>query len=206
MSKCIIIGNGELGNDVIIKNNDDLLIACDGGYDLIKNKRKDVDYIVGDMDSIKEVPKNIKTVQLNKVKDTTDVFEAVKLGIEKQYKVFYLYCCLGKRLEHSLANIQILLFIKKCDLKGFLIKNKQFFEVLSNETKELDKDCKGYFSLFSLSNKSTISITNAKYNLNRKVISNSFPLGIDNEFIGESVEIKVHKGDVLLIYENIDNN
>ncbi len=200
MNKCIIVGNGELDNESIIKNEGDLLIACDGGYDQIKNNGLNIDYIVGDMDSIKKIPKDIKTIVLNKEKDTTDVFEAVKLGIEKEYKVFYLYGCLGKRIEHSLANIQILLFIKKLGLAGFLIKNRQFLEILSKETKEFANDFAGYFSLFSLSNKSTVSIKNAKYDLNHKVISNSFPLGIDNEFVGKTAIITVYKGDVLLTY------
>ena len=81
MSKCIIVSNGELvSDDIIIKNHGDLLIACDGGYDQIKDRNLNVDIIVGDLDSIESVPEGVRIIKLSKIKDTTDTYEAIEYG------------------------------------------------------------------------------------------------------------------------------
>ena len=81
-----------------------------------------------------------------------------------------------------------------------MIQNNTIIRVLKNEKFVLDSSYKGYFSLFSFSNSSVVTIKNAKYEIDKKVIKNSFPLGIDNEFIGQETEIKISKGTCVLIY------
>lgn len=200
MNKCILLGAGEYKDDKIEKSESDFLICCDGGYDhrgVLK-----VDLLIGDFDSINgPLPNDIEIKKLNKIKDTTDIFEGIKEGIKRGYKKFYLYGCLGNRIEHSLANIQNLIYLKNKGLEGFLIQNHTIIRVLKNEKLVLDSSHKGYFSLFSFSNSSVVTIKNAKYEIDKKVIKNSFPLGIDNEFIGQEIEIEISKGTCVLIYD-----
>ena len=55
-------------------------------------------------------------------------------------------------------------------------------------------------SLFSMGDKAVVSIENMKYNLEEQEITNSFPIGISNEFIyGSKGKITVHKGSVVII-------
>lgn len=199
MNKCILLGAGEYKNDKIEKNEGDFLICCDGGYDHRGDLK--VDLLIGDFDSINDpLPIDIEIKKLNKIKDTTDIFEGIKEGIKRGYKRFYLYGCLGNRIEHSLANIQNLIYLKNKGFEGFLIQNNTTIRVLKNEKLALDSSHKGYFSLFSFSNSSVVTIRNAKYEIDKKVIKNSFPLGIDNEFIGQETEIEISKGTCVLIY------
>ena len=49
-----------------------------------------------------------------------------------------------------------------------------------------------------------VSIKGAKYPLSDYTMTNSFPIGISNEFIGENVDITVKSGSILLIVTQKD--
>ena len=62
-----------------------------------------------------------------------------------------------------------------------------------------------FFSLFSMGDKAEgVSIKGAKYTLMDYTMDNIFPIGVSNEFIGETVEIEVRKGSLLLIVSDKD--
>lgn len=197
--KCIIIGAGNFQNEIINKEKDDLLICADAGYSYVKDMNIDVDLLVGDFDSLNSVPSSINIYKLPKEKDETDLYIAIEEGINKGYQEFYIYGALGGRIEHSFANIQILSKLAKQNIKAKLIDQNTVVEVLTEGVHIYSKDMIGYFSLFSLSEKSVITIENLKYELNKKELTYLFPLGIDNEFIGKESTINIHKGLVLSI-------
>ena len=197
--KCIIIGAGNFQNEIINKEKDDLLICADAGYSYVKDMNIDVDLLVGDFDSLNSVPSDINIYKLPKEKDETDLYIAIEEGIKKGYQEFYIYGALGGRIEHSFANIQILSKLAKQNIKAKLIDQNTVVEVLTEGVHIYSKEMIGYFSLFSLSEKSVITIENLKYELNKQELTYLFPLGIDNEFIGKESTINIHKGLVLSI-------
>jgi thiamine pyrophosphokinase len=196
--KCIIIGAGSFNNPKIIKEKDDLLICADGGYLYARKLDLKVDLLVGDFDSLKDIPLDVQTVKLNKIKDETDLYIAIEEGIKRGYQTFDIYGALGGRIEHTIANIQILANLKSKGLTAKLIDDKTIVEMLSTGTYIYNERC-GYISLFSYTKESTITIKNLLYEVNNKTISNEFPLGIDNEFIGKESTVTVHNGLVLSI-------
>lgn len=193
--KCILIGNGEYHNDLIMKNKDDLLIVVDGGYNHLKNKNITIDLIVGDLDSINDLPNNIETIKYPEIKDYTDMDLAIREGIKRGYSEFIIYGALGKRLEHSITNIYLLQKYKDYNIK-LIDQNLECF-VLENKTYNFKN--KGLISIFSLTDKSIVSIKGLKYNLENKELTNSFPLGIDNQALGLDASIKVTEGVVLVM-------
>lgn len=200
---CYIIGAGQFRNNFIKLNEDDILICSDGGYKTALKHHLKVDLLVGDFDSLKEIPQGINIVKLDKKKDETDLFVSIEEGIKLGYQTFKIYGATGKRIEHTIGNISILLNLKNKNLKGYLIDDYLVYEVLSNETKVFNQNNRGYFSVFSLTNESEISLINLVYELNNYKIKADFPLGIDNEFIkNKEASIKVSKGTVLIIYRD----
>ena len=202
--KCIIIAASDFEQEILHKEKNDLLIVADAGYlnfKKIKNlDDSDIDLLIGDFDSLNTIPNNIPIRKLNPIKDDTDVMDAIKYALNLGYKEFELYGCIGGRIEHSLANISALAFIKDNNANAKIVNGKQVIEIIENEIKEFNNQYKGYLSLFSFSDDSLISLYNFKYNLEDFVIKNSFPIGIDNEFIGKNSLINVKKGRVLIIY------
>lgn len=203
-SKCIILAASDFNQKELKKRKNDFLIVADAGYINFKKIRNltnnDIDLLIGDFDSIDEIPDGVEVKRLNPIKDDTDVLDAIKYALSLGYRNFELYGCIGGRIEHSLANISALSFINKNKAKAKIINGNQIIEVLSNEIKEFNKEFKGYISLFSLSEESLININGLKYELNNHLLTNDFPLGIDNEFVGKDSRIEVVKGKILIIY------
>ena len=142
---------------------------------------------------------------LNPIKDETDTYLAIKEGMKRGYKEFILYGCLGKRLEHTLANIQIMVGLLKEDVSIELMDDNTYIKILKkNDELSIKENINGYTSLFSYTNKSVLTIDGLKYNVKRKTITNKFPLGIDNETTNTSATIKIHKGIVILIISKIN--
>ena len=200
MNNCIIVSNGSFKERKICRDESDFVIAADKGYLNALKVNLKVDLLIGDFDSLKELPKGIETIKLNPIKDDTDTFDAIKIGIQKGYKNFIFYGALGKRIEHSYANISLLLYLKNLGFNGVIKDNKKTITVIKNETIELKKRS-GYISIFPLGEKAEgVSLTNLEYELKDYTLRNDIPLGIDNEFINKTASIKVTIGALLLIY------
>lgn len=207
---CILIGAGDLAISEIPVGENDLCIAVDGGYEYCKLLEITPDYILGDFDSISE--KEAETVaeiakqQEEKViilpveKDDTDMLAAIKLGLSEGYQSFRIYGGMGGRIEHTIANIQCLLYLKEHNAVGYLMDGTGMILVAKEEEISFQDSLEGYMSLFSMGDAATVTIENMKYSLKEQEITNSFPIGISNEFIlGEKGKVTVHKGAVVMI-------
>lgn len=208
--KCILIGAGDLTVSQIPITEDDLCIAVDGGFEYCKLLEIVPDYILGDFDSVSEKEaetiadiaktKEDRVILLPVVKDDTDMLAAIKLGLKEGYRDFRIYGGLGGRLEHSFANIQCLLYLKEQGAVGYLMDGTGMVLLGKEETISFKEGLEGYLSVFSMGERCTLSLEGLKYTLEEKEITNSYPLGISNEFIeGEKAVITVHKGTALII-------
>lgn len=207
---CILIGAGDLTISEILVKENDLCIAVDGGYEYCKLLGIEPDYILGDFDSISEAEaENVariseaeaeKVILLPVEKDDTDMLAAIKLGLQEGYQNFRIYAGIGGRLEHTIANIQCLLFLKEHNAVGYLMDGTGMIFVAKEEMISFQDTLEGYLSLFSMGEEAVVSIENMKYLLKEQKITNSFPIGISNEFIPkEKGKITVHKGAVVII-------
>ena len=131
-------------------------------------------------------------------KDDTDTLAALKEGMRRGYRDFRIYAGTGGRLDHTLANIQCLVYLKNRDAVGYLVDGSGMMLVIQNETIRFQEGLEGYLSLFSLVEESRgITLEGLKYPLNNAVIRNEFPIGISNEFTGEAAAVTVEDGTVL---------
>lgn len=207
---CILIGAGDLTISQIPIQENDLCIAVDGGYEYCKLLEIVPDYILGDFDSISEkeaqnvaaIAKEMKdrVIILPMEKDDTDMLAAIKLGLSEGYQSFRIYAGMGGRVEHTLANIQCLLYLKEHNAVGYLMDGTGMILVAKEEAISFQDTLEGYLSLFSMGEEAVVSIENMKYLLQEQKITNSFPIGISNEFLsGKKGKITVHKGAVVMI-------
>lgn len=196
--RCIIIGAGEfLENKIDIQKND-LIIAADGGYKHCLSVNVRPHLVVSDFDSYHEDIENVEVIRCVPEKDDTDMLLSIREGIKRGYNQFMIYGALGGRIEHSIANIQCLKYLCEQKIHALLISKDCVVQVV-DELIEYDEGMNGYISVFSLSDYSIVTIENLKYTLNHEKLSSSYPLGIDNEFIGKKSKIIVHEGCVLII-------
>lgn len=188
----------------------DFVIAVDGGLMYCESLGVEPDLIVGDFDSItdsfvgalEEIEKRSpeKVVRLNTMKDDTDTMAALKIGIEKGFETFYMYGCGGGRLEHTIANIQSLIYLKDRDLKGYIMEGEGMTFVMRDESVSFREAMEGYVSLFALDPViKGVTEKGLKYTLEKAELTYGFPLGVSNEFIGVQSEIVVDSGTALVV-------
>lgn len=202
MSICRIIGAGECKKLDFKKEKGDLIIAADGGCAYLDKFGVTPDLIIGDFDSLGRIPDGEEVIILNPVKDITDMNAAVDEGIKRGYTEFHLYGACGGRIDHTIANIQLVARLAQNKLKAF-IHDDMTITAVWNGALKFESKCKGYISVFSHSDKSEgVKIKGLKYTLDDAELSDVFPLGVSNEFIGEPSEISVEKGTLIVIYSS----
>ena len=138
--KCIIIGAGDLTIGEIPVKEEDFVIAVDGGLGYCGILNVEPDIIIGDFDSVsdgereaiealeQQIPERI--IRLKPEKDDTDMLAALKLALDKGYTEFRIYAGTGGRFDHTLANIQCLLYLKNHGATGYLVDGSGMILVL----------------------------------------------------------------------------
>jgi thiamine pyrophosphokinase len=207
--KCIIISAGDLTVSEINVNENDLVIAADGGIGYCGVLNVEPDIIIGDFDSLSDGERQVVETLKNQIperiislpveKDDTDTLAAIKYGIENGYKDFRIYAATGGfRLDHTLANIQSILYIKNHGATGYLCDGNGLMLVIKNETVDFKENMQGRLSLFSLGEKAEgVTVKGMKYCLDNYTMTNDFPIGISNEFTGKAASVTVENGEVL---------
>lgn len=197
------------------------IAATDGIVPLILDKGIIPDIAIGDWDSLlkiedhNNIPQKIvgdalkehkiyeqvkEVITLPVEKDETDSLAAIKLGLARGYKIFHLYGMLGgTRVDHSIANIQSLLYLHNQGAKGYIFNGNQMITILENETKTFANRQGGDVSLFAIDREVEVSISGMKYNLEHAILTNDNPLGVSNSFVGGKASIEVIKGVALLV-------
>ena len=201
MKTCVIFGAAEFDALVAPVTENDLVIAADGGVIHVEKLGIQPDVILGDFDSLGYVPQGARVYPVEK--DDTDSMLAVRLGLEAGCKRFLLYGALdGPRLDHTVANMQTLLYLANHGAKGFLIGRNQIITTIREETMVVPKAFTGIFSLFCMGQAAEgITLRNLKYCLEDGTLDSGFPLGVSNHFTGAEASVTVKTGTLLAIYD-----
>ncbi len=200
MKSCNIFAAGEFSNYYRIPPAA-VNIAADKGLLSARKAGINVDLAVGDFDSLGFVPENVETVRHPIEKDDTDTMLAVKIGLSRGCDTLYIYGALGGRLDHTLSNIQTLLFIAERGAKGYIIGDETV-TVIKNSSIAFKREAMGNISVFALGGRACgVDIKGLYYPLNNAEISPDFPIGVSNEFIGEPSEISVKNGCIAVVWK-----
>ena len=209
MGKCVIIGAAEIKNYKRAKeylSKDDFFIFCDGGLAHAENLGVKPSLIIGDFDSYPrekaaaDNTDNAQMIVLPREKDDTDTVFAVKEGMRRGFSEFLLLGAVGQRLDHSLANVSILLMLDGAEKSGLILDDYSEIRLVGRKTAYID-DKFSYFSLLNITGKAEgITIRNAKYPLENGRITCDYQYGVSNEVLtGEQAEVSVAWGLLLLI-------
>ncbi|MGN0159971.1 MAG: thiamine diphosphokinase [Lachnospiraceae bacterium] len=210
---CHIVGAGQFGPKdlelIMSRSTKDYLIAADGGLCHLLNAHVIPDLFIGDVDSCNEdlllqLPESAPCIRLNPMKDHTDIHAAVMQGIGAGYTAFHLYGATGGRTDHTLANIQLMMGLTKDEILVKMFGETEIYRVIVNSSLTLSPRDFGYVSVLALSDvASGVTIQNLKYPLEDATLTNTFALGVSNEFIGKDQPdalIEVKSGTLLVIF------
>lgn len=197
----IICGSPEC---VIPEKPEGLIVCADHGLDHAIAAGITPDIVVGDLDSVKsELPAGVKVIRTPAEKDDTDAILACKTAIANGCDEIRLYCALGGRVDHTIANIQTLEFLRRKGVKGIIISESTRIRI-ARECDVVIPKFKGYVSVFAYGETCTVSEYGMKYGLVRYRLDNAYPLGVSNEVSDDEGRIIVHGGTALIIEQRED--
>ena len=196
---CYIIGAWH-GEDACIRPREgDFVIAADGGYAALQALGVTADLVVGDFDSLGYVPQAEEVVQHPVMKDDTDMMLAVKLGLDRGYRNFVLTGSVGGRLDHTLANLQTLMYLAQQGARGILYGEGTVITVLKDGSLTLTGE--GVLSVFCLSGEARgVTEQGLLYGLDNAIMVSGYPIGVSNEFTGVPATISVTDGTLIILW------
>lgn len=175
----------------------DLVIAADAGYRSCREAGITPDLLLGDFDSMDQPPDFPNVLRSPVEKDDTDTMLAVKTALDNGCKEIYLYGGTGGvRLDHTLANLQSLLYLRRRNARGWMYDRDFLWTVIENETLTVERTVEwGLLSAFCLgADASGVDEEGVQYPLKDAVLSAEFPLGVSNHILEPTARITVRKG------------
>ena len=211
MLKTIIVSGGDINKNFLeklnLKNKFNNIIASDKGLEALDKCNIKPNYIIGDFDSLNEKVLNkyindeeIKIIKLNPEKDYTDTHMALKLAIELKSTDITIIGAIGSRLDHTLANINILKeALEKKVACRILNENNNITLINKNITIKKEEEYP-YISLIPLTTNVTgVTLNGFKYPLDNATMEIGKSIGVSNEQIEDNATIKLEEGILIII-------
>jgi thiamine pyrophosphokinase len=207
--KAAIVSHGEIRDyDYIrkIMEECDIIVCADGGLEYVQKCGLIPDALIGDLDSVSNdaleklqgVGKT-KIVKYPREKDYTDTQLAVDYAVEQGADEIVLLGSTGDRIDHSLANLLLLVKLIRNNIKSCVIDEKNSIFITNNSIK-LNGNIGDLVSLIPIGGDVTGIFTDGlQYRLCGATITLGDPLGISNVFTSKEIEVKIESGYLLVI-------
>ena len=208
MKICILL-NGEIKdydyiNNIVTTGSYDYIICSDGGANHAYNMNIVPNYIIGDLDSVNENimegPKKPVVLQFQPEKDETDTELCIELSDKLKAKEIHLMGALGGRIDHTIANVNLLYYIRKRGIIPKIVSEKEEIYIAMDEEITIDGEIGDIISILPIKNDAKgVTLKNLEYPLENYDMKFSRPLGISNVMTDINCNIKVKEGSIIII-------
>jgi len=197
---CFLVGAGDLTARDFAPKPGDFVIAADGGYASLAAIGAAPDLLVGDFDSLATRPSNVPVLTFPVEKDDTDMGLAISEGWARGYREFALYGADGGRIDHLLANLQLLGGLSARGAGARLIGGVFDVYAVTHGTLILPPREPGTLvSVFCHGALATgVTLTGLKYPLTNATLTADRPLGVSNEYREHNASVTVGQGTLLV--------
>lgn len=210
--RCVIISGGSIDDAFALEQmqmiQPEFIIGVDSGLKFLYRNQIMPTHIVGDFDSVDPAVitfyKNetqVPTREFNPVKDASDTEIALKLAIELGAGQVWIIGGTGTRLDHVMANMQMMKFALDAGVKAYILDKHNRISLVEREIVLNKADAYGpYFSVFPLGGcVERFCIEGAKYPLKNHTLSPYNSLCVSNQFLEEQVRIRFSEGIIILM-------
>lgn len=205
MRACALVGASDF-NSALFLEMDSIqpfyrVIAVDGGLAHLEAIEVKPYMAVGDFDSLGYEPKGIRISKFAKDKDQSDMELALAKARAWDCDSIWVFGALGKRLDHTLANLYVLAAASESGMKVSCIgMDEEVAFVTGPDILEIEARESGIISVFSMSDECTgVFERGLKWELDDCTLSNRTSHGLSNEFIGEAALVGVETGTLAAI-------
>ncbi len=205
--RCVIITaicEGGLASCYHRPEEDDFILCADRGWKLAIEAGITPDAVISDFDSYEGSDIPVKHIMRHPVeKDDTDTMLCVKYALEHDMKDILIIGGIGGRLDHTVANLQTMLYAAKRGARIEMRDGSSRLYMLSapHRTRIRLPKTEGYtLSVFALGGEcSGISERGVYYELTDAVLTSDFPLGVSNRITAEEAQISIGEGNLLIV-------
>ena len=210
MKVCIVL-NGEIKNydktkEIIHREKYDYIIGADGGCNHLYKMNITPQYIIGDLDSINKdlveyyKSNNVIFKTYPSHKDETDSEICIYLAKELNAEKIDFYGSLGGRIDHALANIGLMHYVREMKIEPRIITSEEEIIIIKNEDVTLHGKKGETISIIPImTDANNITLKNLEYPLNIGKIGYLSSLGISNVMMKDECSIKIEDGYALII-------
>lgn len=199
---CYIVGGGDFDASRFCPTKEDYIIAADSGLVYIEEAGYEPDLIVGDFDSLGYRPKSENVICHPTEKDDTDMALAAEIALAKGYCRLYIFGAAGGRLDHTLANLQLMTKLCMQGVEVFFLNPDCTVTAIRESTLHFTKEYRGIISVFAASDTAEgVTIKGLKYTLEQAALTGNKALGVSNEFTGEPATISVRNGVLWIVWQ-----
>lgn len=211
MAKTLIVSGGSINEfffrELITENKFDNIIASDKGLEILDKFSIKPSYIIGDFDSINlEIlnkyinDKTIKIIRLKPEKDFTDTHMALKLAIDIKSDSITIVGAIGTRLDHMLANINILIEALEQNIQCKILNENNNISLINKNTIIKKEQKYPYIFLIPLTTTvSGITLKGFKYSLKDAIIKIGESIGVSNEQLEDKAVVEIKQGILIVI-------
>ena len=176
------------------------VICADAGYDNALREDIRPDIIMGDFDSLNgSLPDDIPTFTFPSRKDYTDTGLALKYALDHGFTNVIIAGGIGGRLDHTLSNIQDIAGFTEKGLAITMKDDGNLFTILTEGEHHISAQEGRHLSVFAYTKETCVSISGVSYPLSCHTLTNTYPLGVSNEFTEKAAVLTVHSGMVMLM-------
>lgn len=202
--KAFIFCGGEVFPQYIkeTRESGDLVIAADSGYKNARALDFPIDILVGDFDSLGDIPDGVgEVVRLPQEKDVTDAQYAVELAIKQGAGELVIIASTSGRFDHAVSLMAILEDLNARRIRAYIVNGQNRINFIRNSGHIVIRDPNfKYFSLIAADEKvKGVSVEGAKYPLKDRTITRRSQFAVSNEIVKNAALITVKKGGVYII-------
>ena len=217
-TSALLVANGQMENPVLLMklltdayhfNNKFLIVSADGALKNCLYLKLIPDIVIGDMDSICEDDKKILKIYNSKAlfikspyeKDESDTQLALEYLVKGNIKNILLIGALGKRMDHSLANL-LNIYSEKLKNTEIKIIDENYEISVLRQSAQIKGIIGNTLSIFSLTPSTYfINTDGLKYKLQEEKLLFCPIRGLSNTFEKETVQLDFKDGVLLLMKE-----
>ncbi len=201
--RAFIFGGGEILCKHIEErpSDGDLVICADSGYKNAIEMGVKVDILLGDFDSLGEIPnEDCEIMQVPSEKNETDTQLAVNAAIERGADEMIIVGSTSGRVDHTLSLLAILEHLYEKKVPCYIVNGQNRIRYVRDSGTILVRSQYKYFSVVTLDKVAKkVSIDGAKYPLSNANIERGVQFAVSNEIVKNAALINVKKGSLYVI-------
>jgi len=199
--RAVIITGGAMRDYAYIRQfiqPEDTVIAADSGYHHCERLGLRPRILLGDFDSLHQLPEGIETLRFPQEKNFTDTELAVDWARKEGFRNFLFLGATGTRLDHSLTNILLLSELLDHGEAGELLDEHNRVWLTDREV-ELDAPPGAILSLVPLTTCAGVTTENLTYPLRGATLEVGQGRGVSNVILASPAKVRLSLGKLLVM-------